>query len=180
MHYQGLSYIPEVIWTELTCRHHDKGTLALRKLEDLLPRKNSRPAVATYRLKGHESRLGQDCLCHWEGHELLFDSRRWLALEDITQWAGADTDWCTPASQLNCQWLRLSLHLQVLVLTASLSDSAIVTRLWAQLWLPPTYLLWKYQLGSYDYMQKELSALACDIVNLFLLDFWGYVHGCSY
>ena len=48
LHRQGLSYVPEIIWTELTSRHHDEGTLALRKLEDSLSGKSTRPAVATY------------------------------------------------------------------------------------------------------------------------------------
>ena len=53
VHHQGLSYIPEIIIIELTCRHHDERTLVLRKLEDLLPRKSTRPAIATYWLEGH-------------------------------------------------------------------------------------------------------------------------------
>ena len=35
--YQGLSYIPEIIWTELTSGHHDEGTLASRELDNSLP-----------------------------------------------------------------------------------------------------------------------------------------------
>ena len=57
LHRQGLSYVPEIIWTELTSRHHDEGTLALRKLEDSLPGKSTRPAVTTYRLEEHELRF---------------------------------------------------------------------------------------------------------------------------
>ena len=72
--------------------HHDEGTLALRKLVDLLPGKSTRPVVTTYRLKGHQSRLGRDCLYHWEGHKLLFNSCHRLALEDVTRQAGANTD----------------------------------------------------------------------------------------
>ena len=36
-----LSYVPEVIWTELTRKYHDESTLVLRKFEDLLPEKNT-------------------------------------------------------------------------------------------------------------------------------------------
>ena len=69
--HQGLPYVPEIIWTELF-RHHDKGTSALRRLENLLPG-NAMKICSCYRclprtgknyqLKGHESRLGRDCLC---------------------------------------------------------------------------------------------------------------------
>ena len=63
MHHQGLSYVPEIIWTELTSRHHDEGTSASRKLEDSLPGKSTRPAVAIYQLEGHQSRFGCNYLC---------------------------------------------------------------------------------------------------------------------
>ena len=77
------------------------------------------------------------------------------AWADVTQRAGADINWCTPASRLDCPQLRLSFHLQVLV--------------------PPVPLL-----KSYDGMQKEPSAMACDIANLVPPDLWGYVHGFGY
>ena len=35
--YQSQSYIPEIIWTELTSKHYNWGILALKKLDDLLP-----------------------------------------------------------------------------------------------------------------------------------------------
>ena len=40
-----------------------KGTLALKKLEDLLPRKSTRFVVAIYQLEGHQSRFGCNYLC---------------------------------------------------------------------------------------------------------------------
>ena len=46
---QGLSYVPEIIQTELISKHHDEGTLASRKLENLLPGRSTKPVVATYR-----------------------------------------------------------------------------------------------------------------------------------
>ena len=62
-----------------------------------------------------------------EGHELQCDPRRRRpAYEDGTFQAGADTDWCTPASRLDCQRLRLSLHLQVLVPPVPLLSSTAV------------------------------------------------------
>ena len=48
VHQQGLSYISEIIWTELMSRHHDESTLASKKLEDLLPGKNIRLTVVIY------------------------------------------------------------------------------------------------------------------------------------
>ena len=66
VHHQGLSYVPEIIWTELTSRHHDEDTLALRKLEDLLLRKNTGPTVATYQLEGHQ--LSFNPHCHWPAY----------------------------------------------------------------------------------------------------------------
>ena len=36
MHHQGLSYVPEVIRTELISRYHDEGTLASIQLKNLL------------------------------------------------------------------------------------------------------------------------------------------------
>ena len=36
VHYQGLSYVPEIIRTELISRHHDEGTLASRRRENSL------------------------------------------------------------------------------------------------------------------------------------------------
>ena len=59
--HQGLSYVLEIIRTELIGRYHDEDTLALRRLENSLPGKNTRPAVAPDTcpsLKG----LGRDCL----------------------------------------------------------------------------------------------------------------------
>ena len=44
MHHQGLSYVPEIIWTKLTSMHHDECTLASGKLEKSLPRN----AIKTY------------------------------------------------------------------------------------------------------------------------------------
>ena len=65
-------------------------------------------------------------------------------------------------------------------------DSAFISRFWApryyfraQLQLPPMHL-WEHQLGSHDCMQKESSALACEIANPFPPDLWGYVHGFCY
>ena len=37
MNYQDLSYVPEVIRTELISRHHDEGTSALTELKNSLP-----------------------------------------------------------------------------------------------------------------------------------------------
>ena len=37
MNYQDLSYVPEVIRTELISRHHDKGTSASTELKNSLP-----------------------------------------------------------------------------------------------------------------------------------------------
>ena len=107
VHHQGLSYVPEIIWTELTSRHHDEGTLASRKLEESLPGKSTRPAVAT-----------NTC-------------------PPVTTWAGLpmSTDWKVTSyhpilvviSRLDRQQLRLSFHLQVLVPPVPLSSSTAVT-----------------------------------------------------
>ena len=40
MHHQGLSYVPEIIRMELTSRHYDEATLALRKTRELVARKS--------------------------------------------------------------------------------------------------------------------------------------------
>ena len=37
MHHQGLSYVPEVIRTELISRHHDESTSASIQLKNSLP-----------------------------------------------------------------------------------------------------------------------------------------------
>ena len=37
MHHHDLSYVPEVIKTKLTRRHHNESTSALGKLENSLP-----------------------------------------------------------------------------------------------------------------------------------------------
>ena len=151
---------------ELTSRHHDEGTLTLRKYKDLLSGKNTRPTVATNTClpittwagllisthEGYKSRLGRDCLClligrtrvtnqslscdrltYWE--DLSMDFATGSALKEHQLWsnpgrngiwqAGADTNRCTPASQLN--WLRLSLDLQVLVPAVPLSGLTALT-----------------------------------------------------
>ena len=57
MHHQGLSYVPEIIRTELTTKK--TWELVARKCYkdlELLP-------IPTHRLEGHQWRLGRDCLC---------------------------------------------------------------------------------------------------------------------
>ena len=46
VHHQSLSYVPEVIRTELISRHHDEGTSASKRLENLCQEMLWRPAVA--------------------------------------------------------------------------------------------------------------------------------------
>ena len=69
----------------MTCGHHDEDTLALRKLEDLLPRKSTRPTVAIYQLEEHQSRLGRDCLCLPIGKTLVTTWARLLVSLGKTQ-----------------------------------------------------------------------------------------------
>ena len=80
MLYQGLPYVPKIILTELL-GHHDKGTLASRRRENLLPGNAMKTcscygylpwARKNYQLKRHESRLGRDYLCH--GKATSYDS----------------------------------------------------------------------------------------------------------
>ena len=82
-------------------KHHDEGTSALRELNNSLP--------------GNTIGDLQSLPCHLhevKKHQLCSDSRHCR----LTRTASADTNQCTWTCEgLNCQRLKLSLHLQVLV-----------------------------------------------------------------
>ena len=46
MHPQGSFYVPKIISTDLTSKHHNEGTLASKKLENSLPENTIKTAVA--------------------------------------------------------------------------------------------------------------------------------------
>ena len=81
VHHQGLSYVPEVIRTELISRHHDEGTSASIQLKNSLPGNLRETCSCRYRFD-NESQLGWDCLCLPIGQQ-------------VTTWAGLpmSTDW---------------------------------------------------------------------------------------
>ena len=116
VHHQGLSYVPEIIRTELTSRHHDESILPSRRLENSLPGNTMETcSFSRYLLIVAKARAMIRSL------PLLTGLQRWYMR------ASADNDTCTPASRLDCQRPRLSLHLQVLIPLVPLSSSTAVT-----------------------------------------------------
>ena len=62
VHHQGLSYVPEVIRTELISRHHDEGTLASIQLKNSLSGNPREICSCRYRLEVYQLRF--DPYCH--------------------------------------------------------------------------------------------------------------------
>ena len=101
---QGLSYVLEIIRTELIGRHHDEGTPASRKLENSSPKNamktcnryqylstshDSGGIAYVHRLEGHKSRLGQDCLFLPIGRKRV---TTWARLPMSTHWKDTSYD----------------------------------------------------------------------------------------
>ena len=62
VHHQGLSYVPEVIRTELISRHHNEGTLASIQLKNSLSGNPREICSCRYRLEVYQ--LQFDLYCH--------------------------------------------------------------------------------------------------------------------
>ena len=70
LYYQGLPYVPEIIWTELISRHHDDplaGHFGIKKIQELVARKYYWPIfrhdVEDY-VRGYDVCLASKAVCH--------------------------------------------------------------------------------------------------------------------
>ena len=156
VYYQGLSYVPKVIRTELISRYHDEGILASIQLKNLLPGNPSETYSYRYRLEGHKLQLGRDCLC-------LPIKRIQTTIQSLL--SSTSFKRCYATSRCRYQLMHLVFPDPIV----SNLDSILTSKswslryyFWAQLRLPPT--------------RTKISKQAI-YGNPSPTDLWGYVHG---
>ena len=156
-----------------------------RKLENSLPGNLKETCSCRYRLEGHESRLGRDCLCHWKdtSYDLIL-----VIIDQLTCWKDLLMGFAT-GSPLKGRQLRFDPHycwltkmghyepVQITtdapILEASYTSSSSTA---------VTAHAFSTKTSNRNLMttcQKNLLH-GLDIANPFPPDLWGYAHGFGY